>query len=140
MARNKALRVIIDTNLWVSFVISKKYNLLDNLLFSGKVRLLFSKELINEIHQTISKPKLKIYFVDNAIEKMLSAFEPFTDLVEVESIIRICRDSNDDFLLSLCKDGKANYLITGDNDLLVLKKFGKTKILTIKDFFAVMKK
>ena len=139
MGRNKTLKVIIDTNLWVSFIILKKYNLLDNFLFSGKVRLLFSKELISEIQQTIVKPKLKAYFVDNALDKMLSAFEPFTDLIEVETRVKICRDSNDDFLLSLSKDGKADYLITGDNDLLDLKTFGKTKIVTIKDFIVIIK-
>jgi len=52
MAKNKTIRVIIDTNFWISFIISKKYNLLDNLLFSGIIRLIFSKELIDEIQQT----------------------------------------------------------------------------------------
>ena len=140
MAKNKTIRIIIDTNLWISFIISRKYNLLDNLLFSEKVRLLFSNELIGEIQQTILKPKLKRYFADKALDKMLLAFEPFIDLIEVESQILICRDSNDDFLLSLCKDGNADYLITGDKDLLDLKKFGKTKIITIKDFFVIVKK
>jgi putative PIN family toxin of toxin-antitoxin system len=46
----------------------------------------------------------------------------------------LCRDSKDNFLLSLCNDSKADYLITGDKDLLDLKKFGKTTILTITDF------
>jgi predicted nucleic acid-binding protein len=39
----------------------------------------------------------------------------------------------------LAKDGNANYLITGDNDLLVLKKFEKTKIVTLSDFEAVFR-
>jgi hypothetical protein len=82
---------------------------------------------------------LKAYFVDNALDKMLSAFEPFTDLIEVETRVKICRDSNDDFLLSLSEDGKVDYLITGDNDLLDLKTFGKTKIVTIKDFIVIIK-
>jgi len=34
----------------------------------------------------------------------------------------------------LAKDGDADYLITGDNDLLVLKEFGKTKIVTLREF------
>lgn len=85
MAKNKTIRIIIDTNLWISFIISRKYNLLDNLLFSEKVRLLFSNELIGEIQQTILKPKLKRYFADKALDKMLLAFEPFIDLIEVES-------------------------------------------------------
>lgn len=70
---------------------------------------------------------------------MLSAFEPFIDLIEVESIVTICRDPKDNFLLALAKDGKADYLITGDNDLLVLNKFGKTKIITITNLIEATK-
>ncbi len=135
MSKNKTLKLIIDTNLWVSFIISKKQNLLDPLLFTGNVRLLFSTELITEIQQTIAKPKLRKYFETNAIEEMFSAFEPFIDLIEVASVITVCRDPKDNFLLALAKDGKANYLLTGDKDLLELKKIGKTKIKTITSFF-----
>ncbi len=128
MPKSKPLKLIIDTNLWVSFIISNKQNLLDPFLFTEEVRLLFSTELFTEIHQTIAKPRLKKYFGTNALEEMLSTFEPYIDLIEVESIITICRDPKDNFLLALAKDGKADYLLTGDKDLLELKKFGKTKI------------
>ena len=134
MPKSKPLKLIVDTNLWVSFVISKKLNLPDPLLFAGNTRLLFSTELITEIQETITKPRLKKYFGINALEEMLSAFEPFIDLIEVESIVTICRDPKDNFLLALAKDGKADYLLTGDKDLLELKKFGKTKIKTITAF------
>jgi len=134
MPKNKPLKLIIDTNLWVSFIISNKQNLLDSLLFSEEARLLFSKELITEIEQTITKPKLKKYFGTNALEEMLSTFEPFIDFIEVKSIVTVCRDTKDNFLLALAKDGQADYLLTGDKDLLELKKFGKTKIKTIVTF------
>ena len=134
MPKNKPLKLIIDTNLWVSFIISNKQNLLDSLLFSEEARLLFSKELITEIEQTITKPKLKKYFGTNALEEMLSTFEPFIDFIKVKSIVTVCRDTKDNFLLALAKDGQADYLLTGDKDLLELKKFGKTKIKTIVTF------
>lgn len=134
MPKNKPLKIIIDTNLWISFIISKKQNLLDTLLFSKKARLLFSTELLDEIKETITKPKLKKYFGNNALEEMLTTFEPFMDLIEVESIVTICRDPNDNFLLSLANDGKADFLLTGDKDLLELKKFERTKIKSISAF------
>ena len=109
------------------------------MLFAEKVRLLFSTELITEIQQTITKPRLKKYFGTNALEEMLSTFEPFIDLIEVQSIVTICRDPKDNFLLAIAKDGKADYLLTGDNDLLDLKKFGKTKIITIVNFIETTK-
>jgi len=134
MPKNKPLRLIIDTNLWVSFIISNKQNLLNSLLFSENARLLFSEELIVEIKQTIVKPKLKKYFGANALEEMLSTFEPFIDLIEVKSIVTVCRDTKDNFLLALAKDGHADYLLTGDRDLLELKKFGNTMIKTVVTF------
>ena len=140
MPKNKPLRLIIDTNLWVSFIISNKQRLLDHLLFNGKARLLFSTELITEIQETITKPKLKKFFTANAVEEMLLTFEPFIDIVEVESIVTACRDHKDNFLLALAKDGKADYLLTGDKDLLDIKKFGKTKIKTIGAFIGGLEK
>ena len=134
MPKNKPLKLIIDTNLWISFIISNTQNLIDPLLYSKKVRLLFSEELIAEIQLTTGKTKLRKYFGGNALEEMLSAFEPFTDLIAVKSNVTVCRDSKDNFLLALAKDGKADYLLTGDKDLLELKKFGKTKIRTISLF------
>jgi putative PIN family toxin of toxin-antitoxin system len=101
MAKNETLLVIIDTNLWISFIISKKFHLLDSVLFSGKVRLLFSRELIEEIRLTILKPKLKKHFGKNALDEMLLAFEPFIDFISVSSKINKCRDPKDDFLLQL---------------------------------------
>ena len=119
MPKNKIIKIIIDTNLWISFIISNKQNLIDPIFFPQKTRLLFSKELIDEIQLTIMKPKLRKHFGTNALEEMLSTFAPFIDLIEVKSIVAVCRDSKDNFLLALAKDGKADFLLTGDKDLSI---------------------
>jgi putative PIN family toxin of toxin-antitoxin system len=134
MAEDKSLRLIIDTNLWISFIISNKFNDLKPLLLANNCKILFSAELVKELEATITKPKLQKYFAENALEEMLSVFDPYINFIEVKSNVKICRDPNDDFLLALAKDGKANFLITGDNDLLVIGNFGKTEIVKIADF------
>jgi hypothetical protein len=136
MLKSKRLRIIIDTNLWISFLISGRYKKLDQLFFQNQLVLLFSIELLNEIDITVSKPKLKKYFKEQALEEMLSAFESYIDLVTVKSEIQVCRDKKDNFLLALAKDGKADYLLSGDQDLLTLNKFSKTRITTIADFIS----
>ena len=139
MPKSNPIKLIVDTNLWISFIISNKLKRLDPILFSGKARLLISTELITEISSTITKPKLKKYFSSNALEEMLSKFDPFIDLIKVNSNVLVCRDSKDNFLLALSKDGKADYLLTSDKDLLHIKKFGKTNIITITKFFETHK-
>jgi len=137
--RNRVFRVVIDTNVWINFLISNHHKGLDEAFTSLSLRILFSKELLSEISKTIEKPKLKRYFLPHALEEMLLTFEPLIDLVDVSSKVNRCRDPKDNFLLSLAKDGKADFLISGDQDLLVLTKFGKTRIVTIREFIRTFK-
>lgn len=138
MAKNKTAKIIVDTNLWISFIISKKFSSLDDLLYTNRVRIIFSLALLEELETTISKPKLRKYFSETALADMLDSFEPFIDFISVKSKVEICRDPKDNFLLALAHDGKADYLLTGDKDLLDIAMLGKTTILTITDFLTLM--
>ena len=46
----------------------------------------------------------------------------------------VCRDPDDDLILLCAAETKADFLVTGDNDLLVLKEYQKTKIIRPRDF------
>jgi uncharacterized protein len=128
-------RIILDTNLWISFLITSKYDHLDSLLFDKKCQLLFSQELLHEFVTVSRRPKLRKYFKAEALSELLEIIEEYAEFVEVKSQVALCRDQKDNFLLSLGKDGAADYLITGDKDLLVLEEMGTMQICTITDFF-----
>lgn len=100
-------RIILDTNLWISFLISKDYSKLDKLLF---------------------------YFSLSDIEDILDTINEHAEFVTVKGQVIMCRDPKDNFLLSLAADGQADYLLTGDHDLLALKKMNKTKIMLLSDY------
>jgi len=127
-------RIIIDTNLWISFLISKQFDFLDNLIERNKVKLIFSDDLIAEFLEVIRRPKLSIFFSEEDLNHLLEIIELKAEFISVTSLVDICRDSNDNFLLALAKDGDVDYLITGDKDLLIIKKFDKTDIITIADY------
>lgn len=107
---------------------------LDIILSFQQIRLLFSKELLNEFVQVTQRPKFKKYFSKGDLTQLLLQIRNQAEFIEVNSNVSICRDPKDDFLLALARDGKAGFLITGDNDLLELKRFKKTRILTIDQF------
>jgi putative PIN family toxin of toxin-antitoxin system len=65
---------------------------------------------------------------------MFYAIQDFIEMVRIKSKIDICRDVKDNFLLNLAVDGKADYLITGDKDLLILEQIENTKIITMNEF------
>lgn len=136
MTKNQT-RLILDTNLWISFLITKNFSQLDHLLFVKKVRLIFSQELLDEFLDVVKRPKFRRLFTTEDIEELLETIETYADFLDVTSNIDLCRDKKDNFLLSLAKDSQSDYLITGDKDLLELKSLGKTQILTISDFFSI---
>ena len=129
----KSKKIILDTNLWISFLITKDYSFLDKYIENGKATLIFSDELIREFLTVGKRPKLQKYFTDKDIEHLLHAFEKFGILIKVTSQIELCRDYKDNFLLNLAVDSKAEYLATGDKDLLEIRNIEKTKILTIRE-------
>ena len=127
-------RVIIDTNLWISFLLGKKYTFLDFLFKNSQNVLLFSKELLDEFVEVSTRTKFKRYFSAKDLQDLITNIKTHGEFVLVTSTVTICRDPKDNFLLSLAKDGKASFLITGDKDLLEIRRFGKTKILTATEF------
>ena len=132
----KNRRVILDTNLWISFLISKRQKELDELLESGAVTLIFSQELLEEFLDVSERPKFKRFFKKSDIKTLLTQIETFGELIRVESKINECRDPKDNFLLSLSVDGKADFLVTGDSDLLVLGKIENTRIVLWAEFIS----
>jgi putative PIN family toxin of toxin-antitoxin system len=131
---NKTHRVVFDTNIIVYFLISKTFNKLESKIKNGQVTFIFSDELMTEILLVLRRPKFKKYFTQQEIQELIKSLTLHSDLIEVKSKVEMCRDPKDNFLLSLCVDSNANFLITGDDDLLSLKKIGKTKIITIKEY------
>lgn len=133
---NKVSQIILDTNLWISFLISKDVSKLDSILFEKKAVLVFSKELLDEFLEVTKRPKFRRFFSKTDVENIVETIDEYAEFVIVKSKVKICRDPKDNFLLSLAKDGKADFLLTGDNDLLDIVAFEKALILTISDFLS----
>jgi putative PIN family toxin of toxin-antitoxin system len=130
--------IILDTNIWISFLISNDFKKLDVLINKGKIRLLFSNELIEEFISVVQRPKFNKYFTKKDIEYLLDTFDTYGKIIKIKSDINECRDTKDNFLLNLSIDGKADYLITGDSDLLIMKMIKNTVIISIVEFMRII--
>ena len=134
MRNGKRIKIVVDTNLWISFLMSlPTEQRLRRLLLSDKIDFLFSRELFDELEITAKRRKFRKYFDPEQVETLLQMLVEVVEIVDVCSVVKICRDSKDNFLLALAQDGGADYLITGDRDLSILKEFGKTKIITLTE-------
>ena len=129
------IRAILDTNLWISYLIGGELRKLDELLSRTDLLLLFSIELLQEFIEVALRPKFKKYFSHDDLDELLDLFDEYVEHIEIKSQISLCRDPKDNFLLALALDGKADFLVTGDEDLLEMKTIGETAIVTITEFF-----
>ncbi len=129
-------RVIIDTNLWISFLLTKNFSNLDKVFADQSLTLLFSQELLDEFIEVARRPKFKRYFSFADLQALLEQISLRAEFVTVTSEVTICRDPKDNFLLALATDAKATHLITGDKDLLDLQTFENAAIVTIATYLS----
>ena len=134
MPGQKPDKIIIDTNIWISFLIGKELHELKDLIVSEKVKVIITDQLVDEIKLVTSRDTLRKYFNQDKVSDLISLLDILADKVKIKKVDKVCRDPKDDFLLALSKESKANYLITGDRDLLDISIYGKTKIVTVKQF------
>ena len=131
-ARN--VKVIFDTNVLVSFLIGKRLTFIKDYISNGQITIVTTGELLKEIKEVTSRERLKKYFPQESVIELIELLETIAEKVEIKSKHLICRDPKDNFLLDLIDISKADYLVTGDKDLLIHNPFKTATILTPANF------
>ena len=134
MPRKSKLRVIVDTNCWISFLIGRRLSRLVDLLSNERIQLVLCNELLEEIRDVTSRPKFAKYFPKKDVESLIEFMQLIGEVFEPQQQVAICRDEADDYLLALAIEAKANYLVTGDQDLLVLQEIDTCRIVDAASF------
>jgi putative PIN family toxin of toxin-antitoxin system len=129
------MRIIIDTNLWISFLIGKRLSVLSSLLTNSNLTFFVCSELLEEIRNISSKQKIRKYIGNDDIIYTFRVIDAFCQYVVInKTTISPVRDTKDLYLLSLADTVQADYLLTGDKDLLTLQSHNLTKIVTYNEF------
>lgn len=139
MKNSDQIRVIIDANCWISFLISRRMSFIVDILNDNHFVLIYSNLLLSEILEVTQRPKFKKYFAPNDIQYYVQKIAESGEYFEQQNLeqrFHECRDIKDEYLLDLAVIGNADYLITGDNDLLVLNSIGQCIIVKPHNFVA----
>lgn len=133
-------RVVIDTNLVLSaLVFGGRLSRLRLAWQNNRFIPLASEVTISELVRVLTYPKFKL--TNSEQEDLLSDYLPFCDTVLMPDTLPVvpeCRDSFDIPFLLLAVVGQANYLVTGDGDLLCLSDKFSCPILTVDEFLTVI--
>lgn len=129
------LRIILDTNVLISGLLSSSstsQKVFD--IVTKEEILLISEITFTEIYQTLIRPKFDKYITLEKRLIFLTNLRQKAQVVDIIETINICRDDKDNKFLELAVSGNANFIITGDQDLLVLNPFRNIEIMTINEF------
>jgi hypothetical protein len=131
---SKSYKIIVDSNIWISFLIGRNLIGLQNHIDSQNLKIITCNEQLIELSEVFKKPKLKKYFTKDQITEFFELLDESSDSIIISTKSNICRDPKDNYLVSLALDSKADFLISGDKDLLELNKIGETVVLKYADF------
>ena len=116
--KNKDVKVIFDTNVWISFLIGKRLAKIKQYISDGSITIITTEQLVTEIKMVTNREKLKKYFPEESVKELVELLETIAKKVEIKPTHFINRNPKDNFLLDLIDFSKADYLVTGDKDLL----------------------
>jgi len=117
-------------NVLVSALVTGDGRFIRDLFNKQQFTVCSSPSLEKEFAEVVQCPRMRKYFSAQVAERAMGrVFELSERLDKDPPIHTICHDPKDDYLLALAKAAKADLLVTGDEDLLVLKKYGKTRIM-----------
>ena len=134
------MKVIIDTNLWISFLIGHQMQLVRRMLTDIRFDVYVCARLIEEIRDVATRDKIRKYVTQADIDDLLSIINAFCQfaIIRTEIPATAIRDPKDLYLPSLAETIGADYIVSGDADLTDLGQYHQTRIMKIADFKAMM--
>lgn len=133
------MRVILDCNIWISFLLSKQDCLLKRMLMDTRFDIYVCEELLSEIINVARRDKIRKRVSENELQQLLKIIDAFCIKTTISQIAEsIIRDPKDVYLLSLAETIDANYIVSGDKDLTELNQHLKTRIVKLADFKLMM--
>ncbi|MEN9503242.1 MAG: hypothetical protein RI964_2527 [Pseudomonadota bacterium] len=130
----QSLRVVVDTNVLLSFLMSRHSK--PALCVTHVLKqhhLLISDATLQELAEKCSRAKFRPYFSEIEGQELIHLLKQVAEIVVVNVVITDCRDVKDNKFLELTVAGLADLLITGDKDLLILHPYRNIPVLSPHD-------
>ena len=134
------IRAVLDTNLIVSYLLTQG-DTMSRLVAhweQGHFVYLVSPTIVAELKEVVHRPRLRRHVqVDPTV--LLELIEADTELTPGQLVLSsVCRDPKDDQFIACALEGGANYLVTGDLDLLDMTSYQDVSMIRAYDFVEML--
>jgi len=139
------MRVLFDTNVYISYLLRPdQEGIVQTVIeagFEGKYILLLPQEVINELSQKLESKKYLLKRISPTnIHSFINSLITIAKIIPAitDPIPRVTRDYKDDYLLAYALVGEADYLVSGDLDVLTIKKIQGVTIISPAEFYEIL--
>ena len=124
------MRIIFDTNIWISFLIGKRLAALRTVFSRQDINVYYCDELEQEFLDVSHRPKIQRYVDEQQIQRVHQLMTHFCHhaVASTQNATPV-RDPKDVYLLALSDAVKADFLVSGDSDLTDMQQHNQTKII-----------
>jgi len=125
-------KAVLDTNIIISSVFweGKPYEVVRKGI-RGEFNIVISPEILDE---TADRLRNKFQLPEEAIQELMDILLTYSQIIQPVSTFDVVRDKKDNKIIECAFDGQADYIVTGDPDLLILKEFRGIKIVKAGEF------
>ncbi len=123
------IKIVVDTNIFISGIIfgGNPRKVID-LIIEGKVKLYISSDILLEIKEVLERNKFG--FSPTITQQIIFEIESISEFITpANKNSTVIRDFDDNIIIDCAVEANADYIITGDNDLLSLKEYNNIKII-----------
>ena len=136
------ISAVLDTNVITSAVLIQGGSE-DRVLrawFAGEYQLILSIPILDEVRRVLDYPRIRArrWMSDPETAQLLERLAESSIFVEGKNRLQLCRDPADDKFIAAALEGRAAYIVTGDADLLDLKKHQDIEIVTPRRFLQAL--
>ena len=133
------MKVIIDCNVWISFLLGFQKELMHSVLTNEHIDVYVCPQLMYEIRDVASRPKIRSRIAEDDLEQLFRLIKAYCISTSIQKTADVfIRDNKDLYLLSFAESIEADYIISGDSDLTSLEKHRDTSILSPAEFRLVI--
>ena len=141
MSKKRALKIVLDTNVWVSALLwgGKPAAILEA-AEEGKLRIFISEGIAAEISQVLAYPKIeKIYRTELRRQELMGQVLKNAEFIKTAIKVEVVTEHPaDNKVLECALAAKADYIVSGDKHLLKVVSYKKIQVFSISDFLELI--
>jgi hypothetical protein len=139
-AANRPTRIVIDTNVWLRYLIKPSAairELIETWWLNGQVQIVVASDLLSELEEVLARPSMQRFVQAAEGQTLLETIRLLADVLPaLGAIPGFTRDRKDDMFIACALAGQARFVVTADEDLLVVGEVEAVRMITPHHFVA----